>query len=190
MRTTLLCIIISILAFLQINCSDKVKTSETVAQVNSYYMSVDDFKEDLKSLSLYRPASVKTAEGRLNALNDILEKEILLQEAQSLNLDKDEKFRKTIENYWKQTLLIMLIEKKAKEISDQIFVYDNEIQAYYKTLKQTNPDIGPLAKGRSEIKRIIRSEKETAMMRKWIEEVKDKSYIKINEDVLKKINLD
>jgi hypothetical protein len=174
---------------MQINCSDKAKSTETVAQVNSYYMSVADFKEDLKSLSLYRPQSVKTYEGRLNALNDILEKEILLQEAQNLNLDKDERFRKTIENYWKQTLLIMLIEKKAKEISDQVFVYDNEVQDYYKVLKQANPDIGPLAEVRPEIKRIIRSEKETALMREWIDGIKGKAYIKINEDVLKEINL-
>ena len=190
MRTTLLCISISVLALFQINCSQNSENTEAVAQINSYYMSVGDFKEDLKSLSLYRPQSVKTYEGRLNALNDILEKEILLQEAQNLNLDKDERFRKTIENYWKQTLLIMLIEKKAKEISDEIFVYDNEVQAYYKALKETNPDIGPLAEVKPEIKRIIRSQKETAKMREWIEDVKGKTYIKINEDVLKKINLE
>lgn len=190
MRKILLCVSISILAILQINCSENSKSSETVAQIDSYYMSVDDFKEDIKSLSLYRPRSIKTYAGRLNALNDVIEKEVLLREAQSLNLDKDERFRKTIENYWKQTLLIMLIEKKAKEISDQVFVYDNEIQAYYKVLKEKNPDAETLAEVKPEIKRIIRSEKETAMMRRWIKELKDKSYIKINEEVLKQINLE
>ncbi len=190
MRKILLCVSISILAILQINCSENSKSSETVAQIDSYYMSVNDFKEDIKSLSLYRPRSIKTYAGRLNALNDVIEKEVLLREAQSLNLDKDERFRKKIESYWKQTLLIMLIEKKAKEISDQVFIYDNEIQAYYKVLKEKNPDVEILAEVKPEIKRIIRCEKETAMMRGWIEELKDKSYIKINEEVLKQINLE
>ena len=190
MRKILLCVTISILAFLQVSCSENSKSSEAVAQIDSYYMSVDDFRQDIKSLSLYRPRNIKTYEGRLNVLNDIIEKEVLLREAQSLNLDKDEKFRKTIENYWKQTLLIMLIEKKGKEISERVFVYDNEIQAYYKILKEKNPDVGPLAEVKPEIKRVIRSEKETTMMREWIEELKDKSYIKINEEVLKQINLE
>lgn len=190
MRKISFCLIILFLACLQLNCTQKPENSETVAQINSYYMSVDDFKEDLRSLSLYRPQSIKTYEGRLNALNDIIEKELLLQEAQNLNLDKDEKFRKTIENYWKQTLLIMLIEQKAKEISNQVFVYDNEIQAYYQVLKEKNPDIDALPEVKAEIKRIIRSDKETALMREWIEGLKDKSYIKINEDVLKQINVE
>jgi hypothetical protein len=190
MRKLFLSAAIFLLLFLINGCTEECPKEEVVAQVNSYYMSIDDFKEDLKALSLYRPRSIDSYEGRANALNDIIEKEILLQEAQELGLDKDEAFRRTIENYWKQTLLIMLIEKKAKEISDRVHVYDDEVDAYYKALKERNPDIDPLPEVKGELKRIIRSDKETAMMQEWIEELKSKAYIKINEDVLKQIKMD
>ncbi len=170
-------------------CARKEESKEVVAQINDYYMSVEDFKQDLRALTLYRPQSIKTMEDKMEILNDLIEKEILLQVAQTLNLDKDKKFIKTIENYWKQSLLVLLVQKKAKEISDSIHIYDDEVRAYYEQLKLRNPEIRLLPEIKQDIKRSLRREKETATMQKWLDDLKEKSYIKINEEVLKSMEL-
>ncbi|MCK5305674.1 MAG: hypothetical protein KAJ66_00895 [Candidatus Omnitrophica bacterium] len=183
-------IILCSFVFLSFGCTKKEEEKKVVAQINAYYMSEEDLRQDLKALSIYRPDTVKDFSGRMELLNDLIEKEILLQEAQSLNLDKEERFRKTIENYWKQTLLITLIEKKSREISDSVYIYDDEISDYYNKLKTEDPEIKPLLEIKSRLRRFLRREKETGLMRAWIDNLKEKAYISINEETLKSIALD
>ena len=184
-------LIVTLIAFILIaaGCAREEESKEVIAQINDYYMSVEDFKQDLRALTLYRPQSMKTMENKMQILNDLIEKEILLQVAQTLNLDKDKKFIKAIENYWKRSLLVLLIQKKAKEISDSVYIYDDEVIAYYEQLKSRNPEIKLLPDIKQEIKRSLRREKETAMMQEWLDDLKEKSYIKINEEVLKNMEL-
>ena len=170
-------------------CAKQEKSKEIVVQINDYYMSVEDFKQDVRTFTVYRPQSIKTMEDKREILNDLIEKEILLQAAQRLNLDKDREFIKTIENYWKQTLLISLVKKKAKEISDSVHVYDDEIRTYYEKLKLANPDIKPLPEIKQDIKRTLRREKETAIMQEWITDLKEKAHVKINEEILKNMEI-
>lgn len=165
-------------------CSNRKEEKDIVAQINDYYMSVEDFKQDIKVLLTYRPQSIKTPEDKIYILNDLINKEIILHEAQRLNLDKNKEFIRTIENYWKQTLFVALIKKKANEISDSVSVYDDEIKNYYEDLKSKNPELEPLAEIEREIKRLMRREKETAMMQKWLDDLREKSRIEINEEVL------
>ncbi|MCK4518809.1 MAG: hypothetical protein KAU12_01695 [Candidatus Omnitrophica bacterium] len=176
--------------FLSFGCTKKEEGRKVVVQINAYYMSEEDLRQDLKALSIYRPDAVNDFSGRMELLNDLIEKEILLQEAQSLNLDKEERFRRTIENYWKQTLLKTLIEKKSGEISDSVYVYDNEITDYYNKLKSKDPEIKPLLDIKSRLRRFLRREKETELMRAWINDLKEKAYISINKETLKNIALD
>jgi len=172
-------------------CSDKVKDGEKiVAKINDYYMSIDDFKQDLKVLTIYKPQGIQTIDDKKEILNDLIKKEVLLQEAQKLNLDKDKEFIKTIENYWKQTLLKLLIERKSREIQGKVQVYNNEIREYYNKLKKEEPDIEPLDEIKNKIEFILRRDKETAMMNQWLDELVDKADIEINEEVLKEIKFE
>ncbi len=154
-----------------------------VAQVNKYKMSVDDLKYELRSIPYDEKGLLKTKKGRREYMDRLVEKEILLQEAQHLGLDREKDFMKSIENYWEQALLKSLLQRKSKEISGLIHVYENEIEDYYKT---SGEDL-PLSKVRAEIRRAIRQKKETKAMDTWIQELKKKSYIKIDEDLVRKI---
>ena len=71
-------------------------------------------------------------EGLLDAL---ITKELLLQEAQNMNLDKERDFIKTIELYWEQTLIKNLMIKKSDEIRGNIVVREDEIADYYNKMK-------------------------------------------------------
>ena len=153
-----------------------------VAQVNDYKMTVEDLKYELKNVPYDDASLLETEKGRLDYINRLLEKEILLQEAQKKGLDREKEFMRSIENYWEQALLRLLLQKKSNEISGLIHVYDNEIDEYY---RETGEDLS-----RSDISRIIRQKKETETMNVWVQELKKRSRVKINEKVLREIFTD
>jgi len=153
-----------------------------VAQVNDYKMTVEDLKYELKNVPYDDASLLETEKGRLDYINRLLEKEILLQEAQKKGLDREKEFMRSIENYWEQALLRLLLQKKSNEIPGLIHVYDNEIDEYY---RETGEDLS-----RSDISRIIRQKKETEAMNVWVQELKKHSRVKINEKVLREIFTD
>ena len=51
-------------------------------------------------------------------LDQLINKNILIQQSQSENFDKDEVFMKEIQRYWEQALLKLLIKKKTAEFSE------------------------------------------------------------------------
>jgi len=153
-----------------------------VAQVNDYKMTVEDLKYELKNVPYDDASLLETEKGRLDYINRLLEKEILLQEAQKKGLDREKEFMRSIENYWEQALLRLLLQKKSNEIPGLIHVYDNEIDEYY---RETGEDLS-----RSDISRIIRQKKETEAMNVWVQELKKRSRVKINEKVLREIFTD
>ena len=153
-----------------------------VAQVNDYKMTVEDLKYELKNVPYDDASLLETEKGRLDYINRLLEKEILLQEAQKKGLDREKEFMRSIENYWEQALLRLLLQKKSNEISGLIHVYDDEIDEYY---RETGEDLS-----RSDISRIIRQKKETEAMNVWVQELKKRSRVKINEKVLREIFTD
>ena len=147
-----------------------------VAQVNDYKMTVEDLKYELKNVPYDDASLLETEKGRLDYINRLLEKEILLQEAQKKGLDREKEFMRSIENYWEQALLRLLLQKKSNEISGLIHVYEDEIDDYY---RETGEDLS-----RSDISRIIRQKKETEAMNVWVQELKKRSWMKINEKIL------
>lgn len=154
-----------------------------VAEVNNYRMTVEDLQYELESIPYDDKNLLKTKEGQREYINRLLEKEILLQEAQRQGLDRERDFMKSIENYWEQALLKFLLQKKSKEISSLVHVYDNEIEEYYRNSGETSP----LSKVRRDIRRTIRQKKETEAMDAWLEELRKQSYIKIDDEVLEKV---
>ena len=106
-----------------------------LVKVNNYELRVSDFKGAVDPALLRRYASYSSSQEKEQLLETLISKEVLLQEAQKLNLDKEKSFMKEIEGYWEQALLKSLINKKIKEISPNITVTDNEITSEYNRLK-------------------------------------------------------
>ncbi len=173
-----------LLVVMTAGCSPGNRTEgRVVAQINKYKMTEEDFRYEIKNAPYYEAAFLKTENGRRQYLESLIEKEALLQEAQHLGIDREKNFMRSIESYWEQTLLKILLERKSKEISGLIHVYDNEIEEYYKDSGEKLP----FTKVKNEIRDAIKQKKETEAMNAWIEEFKKKSYIKVNEEVLKSL---
>jgi len=181
MRLFLLITLFSLIA----GCSsgDNKAENKVVAQINKYKMTMDDIKYEFKNSPYDEAALLKTENGRKQYLDNIIEKEVLLQEAQRQGIDREKDFMKSIENYWEQALFKALLERKSREIAGLIHVYDNEIEEYYKNSGEDTP----LTKIKSELREIIRQKKETDAMNAWIDELKSKSYIKVDEKALESL---
>jgi len=181
MRLFLLAALFSLIA----GCSsgDNNAGGKVVAQINKYKMTMDDIMYEFRNSPYDEAALLKTENGRKQYLDSVIEKEVLLQEAQRQGIDREKDFMKSIENYWEQALFKTLLERKSKEISGLTHVYDNEIEEYYKN----SGEDAPLPKIRNEIRDIIRQKKETDAMNAWIDELKRKAYIKVDEKVLESL---
>jgi hypothetical protein len=91
-----------------------------VAKINNYVMTSADFQEEASFAAPTILMSTNPDQAKEKALNELIIRKILLQEAQKKNFDKDQAFRKEIEKYWEQALLKLLMKEKIKEISKKI----------------------------------------------------------------------
>jgi len=94
-------------------CSRPDSGGEALLKVNDYTMSVEEYVREVNELSDFERAGKTDSE----LLEGIVEKKLMLQEAQRLGLDKEKPFMKMIERYWEQSLLRRIIERKMAEFS-------------------------------------------------------------------------
>jgi len=77
-----------------------------IAKINNYTLTAGDFRD----------SAAKMMGGTKEAvLDELITKNVLIQEAQKENFDKDRAFMNEIEKYWEQALLKLLIKKKMAE---------------------------------------------------------------------------
>lgn len=101
--------------------------SKELARVNKRIVTVDEFK---KLLEESRTAPSYRDERRF--LEDLITREILIQEAKKRGLDLKEPFRRSIQNYYEQTLLKSLTQEKMSE--SHVSVSEEEIAQHYRNI--------------------------------------------------------
>ncbi len=163
-------------------CARKPDKSQVVAKVNNYEVTTDDFNDEVV-MSI--PGSSKEA-----ILENIIDKELLLEEAQKMNFDKDKKFMKEIENYWKQALIKRIIEQKGNEFLAMSKVSDEEVNAEYRLMeKESEGKIKPYDQIAGQIRNSLRMKKAQALLDFWIKSLEKKAKIKKYQNVLNGMTL-
>jgi len=187
MRNGLSLFIASFLALQILSCSgDQPEKDEVVAIINDYSFTLKEFQTEL-SAELEMDNDFKlTKEARSNFLEDIIRKELLIQEARRLALDQQESFIRTIERYWESTLIRELIEKKNLDIEKIAIVSQEEIERRYKAMKDTDSSTPPLEDLEEEIEKTLKDRKKTRLLKDWITSLRDNAEIEINEELLYK----
>lgn len=106
----------------------KPPKSKVLVRINERVITSDEFeKEYSDAASLYGHRK-----DRKEFLEDLITKELLLQEAKKRGLDLKPDFRRSIQNYYEQTLLKNLAQERMSEI--KVVITDKEIEAYYKNM--------------------------------------------------------
>lgn len=78
---------------------------DAAIKINGRIISVDE-------LSKLRASCPPYKKERENFMNDLITKELLIQEARKEGIDKEESFRSSIQNYYEQSLIKLLIDRK------------------------------------------------------------------------------
>ena len=99
--------------------------NEVVVSINDYKITRDEFENEFKD-SVY--GVTDTAEARQNFLSALIDRKLLLQYAQKEGFDKETSFLQTIERFWEQSLLKIVLDKKMLEIASKNVAVGWEIQ--------------------------------------------------------------
>lgn len=164
-------------------CSRVSKEKEILAKVNNYEITRQEFEEEFAQSS---SGMTDTVESRKEFLENLINRKLILQDAQRQDLDKDKAFLKMIEKFWEQSLLKLCLDKKSKEIAGSNFVNDKAVEeAYQKMFKEGKTD-----KTYDQMYQQIRWEitklKESQMMSDWIGDLRKRAQIQVNYDLLKR----
>ncbi|MBL7070777.1 MAG: hypothetical protein ISS26_01230 [Candidatus Omnitrophica bacterium] len=178
-------IVVSVILSLSAGCARQPRSEKVVATVNDYSMSVEDFNYESKEIFRMGKVIGDTPNTKEDILDALIVKQILLQEAQRQDLDKDKEFMRSIELYWEQTLLKNLLRGKYAELHKKTTVFEEEIVEHYNLLAPE--ERRPMSEMRDSIVREIRSGKEKKLLDEWIGQMRLKSRIRINRGVLNEL---
>jgi hypothetical protein len=127
-----------------------------------------------------------TKEAKKGFLEELIKKELLIQEAKKLHLDRKEKFVRAIERYWESTLIRDLMELKGGEITRRALVSQEEIEDYYKEMQKSEEKLPSLKVLKEKITKELKEEKKTRMLKEWIDDLRKEAKIEINQELLYK----
>ena len=113
-KTTYMALLILLVA--ASGCRAKTPQKEVIARIGNYSL----YKEDLLAELSFYPPDYRNKIPKEQLLQEIIQKKVLLLEAQREGLDKDPNFMKMVERFWEQSLLRSLLDKKSQEILDSI----------------------------------------------------------------------
>jgi len=168
-------------------CTSENKEEYTaLAKINDYTLSLEEFQNQLAAEIEFDKDFKLTKEAKKRFLEELIRKELLIQESKRCNLDKKEKFVRAIERYWEYTLIRDLMDMKGKEISKKILISQEEIEASYRERKKSDDNLPPISKLQDKISEDLRERKKTRMVKEWINDLKEKAKIQINEKLLYK----
>ncbi len=163
----------------------KPKDRKIVAMINRYAMTADDFNDEAKLILANKNFSGNPATIREDLLNEMINKKVLLQEAERRNFDKNAAFMKEIERYWEQALLKLLIRQEMGELSRGITVSESEVREEYNRMaKEDSANIAPFDKKAEEIKDDIYNKKMQNAIDAWTRELRMKADVKIYKENL------
>ena len=175
--------ILTVSSFL--DCSGEPKERfEVLAQINDFKLTLVDFERQMARELELDPDLPLTKEAQKAFLGQLIRKELLIQEARRLRLDRKEKFLRSMERYWEATLIRDLMELKGAEIDSRTYVSAEEVQDHYRTMGESEKTLPPLQVIEAELIQDLKERKRSARLEEWIHDLQRKARIEVYEDVL------
>lgn len=99
----------------------KVKISEPAIVVNDRIITQIEYKELLKFQPYYMTED--------QYIDSIITKQLLIQEAVKQDINKEESFRKSVENYYEQSLIKIMLDRKLNSL--KVDVTEDDLRRYH-----------------------------------------------------------
>ena len=118
-------------------------------------------------------------------MQNLINRKLILQDAEAGGLAKEPGFLKMIERFWEQSLLKLALDQKTKEIAGAAFVSDKVVEETYEKIRKEGKTDKTYDQMYNQIKWEITKLKETQMLNNWMSGLRNKAEIKVNKDLLK-----
>lgn len=166
-------------------CSEADKPEgEVIARINDYELTLDEFNKRLAEEARYYDHLNMDRSVRASYLDQAIRKELLIQEAVKRKLDRKEKFMRSIERFWENTLIRDVLEQESEELSKAVYVSEEELEEAYDRIKERDPKAPPFEEMKDKIKERIYDEKVTSAIDHWIETLRKEATIELNKELL------
>lgn len=163
-------------------CAQKGAHDKALARINNYEIGKDEFEKEFKD-SIFGKQDTEVA--RREFLNHLINQKLILQDAQERGLDKTRGFLGSIENFWEQTLLRTALEQKMEGLSGSFVIPEQEVRSLYNRRLETGVINASYEKASPLLRREISRSKETQALGLWIDSLRKKAKVEINESLLK-----
>lgn len=150
-------------------------------QINQFNMSKQEFDDYFQRINL---SGEDTPRRRKEVLEQLISKKLILQEAERRGLHKSREFLKSLEAYYEQLLFKMMVDEKARELSSEVVVSDKEVRDRIEKLSEEEVLEEPIQKLYSKIKWQIFREKQAEAFERWLESLKQKARIEIDQEAI------
>lgn len=165
-------------------CSESAPDKQIISRINDYELTLDEFQYLLaQELELDEDFKL-THETRKRFLEEIIQKELLIQEAKRAKLDQQKKFMQAIERYWESTLIRNLIDLKSEEINKKVVVSEEEIKLQYDKMKKQTPSLPDFQKFHNQIEKKVKEEKRIRLLKEWMDNLRENASIEIFPSML------
>lgn len=187
MKKGLLISLILSLSFLLLYCSqEQTAKKEALAKINDYVLTLKEFEDQLTAELEFDKDFKLTKKAKQEFLDQIIQKELLVQKARKLKMDRKKKFIMTIERYWESTLIRDLMEFKGNEFSQRTYVSQEEIEERYNEMKKNDGELPPFEKIQGKIAKELKDEKKRKKLNEWVDSLRKNATIDINDELLYK----
>ena len=167
------------------SCSqDKSGQDLILAKINDYALTLNEFNTQLKEELAYDKEFKLNHDAKKTFLDQIITKELLIQEAKRRQLDRKDQFIRAIERYWEATLIRDLMALEGQAIEKRTVVSQEEIKARYDALLKSDPNQPPLASLQDQIAQEILNDKKQRSLEEWISRLKTTAKITFDEKLI------
>jgi peptidyl-prolyl cis-trans isomerase C len=168
-----------------LGCSREQKErKEVLARINNFELTFAEFERQLARELELDPDLRLTKEAQKTFLEELIRKELLIQEAKKRRLDRKERFIRSMERYWEATLIRDLMELKGAEIDGRTYISAEEVQDYYRAMAESEKTLPPLHVIETELIEDLKEKKKCARLEEWISDLQRKARVEVHEDVL------
>ncbi len=184
MKTSLLLLLLLLSVGLSCCSSDHSDREKVLARINDYELTFDNFQRQLAAELELDDSFKLTNEAKRDFLEDLVRKQILIQEAKRLKLDTKDSFVISIQRYWESTLIRNLIDLEGRDIEKRVLVSQEEIRKHYDELKDSDATLPPFQDIQENIKEELMEKKKTRMLEEWMSDLKQRAKIEIDDKLL------
>jgi hypothetical protein len=171
-KTLAFSLLVSIVLFF-VGCAKKEKPALVIGSIR---ISAQEFEDAFQKEGAFRQAPMD----KVQFLDLYLSRKLMLKEAEELGLDKDPQFLKSLQLFWEQALLKLVLARKLNELAVGARVSEEEVAQYYQRHRDSDYAGKELAEVHDQIKSLLFRIKQRLLLKDWETNLRTRTAVEID----------